>query len=726
MAIEYDDMSEIEGEAEYSASEDRLTLQKIMQEPNLLALLEGNVVSRIAMAAKAQYERDKTSREDWLRCHDKAMDLALQISKGKTYPFNEASNVIYPLITTASIQFAARAYPAIVSGRNVIKTKIVGDDSGQFFVPMDQDGQPAGEPQQVVAPGEKANRADRVSRWMNNQLLEQEPDWESDTDQLLHYLPIAGCAFRKRWWDNGPRSKFVPASSLVINMGATSLETAPQVTEEFELYPHEIIARANRGVYDEDAVEKVVKADDEHAVEMLECHCRYDLDEDGYPEPYVVTMTKDGGIFRITNNFGDMEMRGEQVIEIKPRAFYVKYPFIPNPDGGFYDIGFGWLLGPINEAINTAINQLNDAAHWQNAPSYFVGKGVRLKQGDTSLRPNEMKPVDAFGADLKNEIVKVEAGTPSSVTFNLLTLMLEAGKDIASVKDILMGGGANQNLAPTTALTLAEQGMKSFTAIFKRVHRALKKEVGLLYMHNMEHVDEIAELYAMVLDQDGADPAADFDDNYDIVPVTDPDMVSDGVKMARNQFLMGLAQTGLLNPGAVVQRVLEAANIENPEELAPQPQGPSVDDQVKMMKVENDRMRVMTAIERSRAEIIEMRASAREKAAKARESIAGAVLALAKAESEEVGQQLEQYKAQLSGLEMMDQIYNAALNDIGGVRGMVAGPGDNAGLQGPQGQGGPAGAPLAGPGVPQSAPNAGGAMGLPPGQGAGGGPSLPL
>jgi hypothetical protein len=54
----------------------------------------------------------------------------MQIAQEKTYPWPKTANVIYPLMTTAAIQFAAKAYPAIVSGRNIVKVIVIGDDRG--------------------------------------------------------------------------------------------------------------------------------------------------------------------------------------------------------------------------------------------------------------------------------------------------------------------------------------------------------------------------------------------------------------------------------------------------------------------------------------------------------------------------------------------------------------------------------------------------------------------
>lgn len=651
-----------------------LTIEEIAQADNLVGILGDTEISTLGSDCKEQLQRDESDRKTWLDTHDKALKLALQEAEGKDYPFDNASNVIYPLITTAAVQFAARAYPAIVPGREIVKAKVIGDDSGLYQVDPN-----TGESQMVEPAGQKAGRASRLAKWLNNQLLEQESSWESDTDAMLHYLPIAGCAFRKRWWDRGPKSKYCSARDIVVNMNAQSLETAQQVSEVFALYPHEIKERANREIYDRDAVNRDLKGDESDQIEMVEAHCRADLDEDGYPEPYIVTFNRDSGtVYRVVNNFGDVELdKAGNVIAIKPRTYYIKYDFIPNPDGGFYGIGFGWLLGPINRAINTAINQLNDAAHWQNAPSGFIGKRLRLRAGDTRFKPGEFKPVDATGEAIRNDIVTLDFKGPSPVTFQLLGLMINAGQDISSVKDIMLGD-MDQNVAPTTALTLVEQGSKQFTAIYKRVHRSLKKEMALLLQHNREHVEEIGELYVKMLDDDEASPE-DFMTLAEVVPLTDPDMVSETAAMAKAQFLEQLAMQGRIDPQESLRRTLHAANIEDVESLMPKASGePDPDIMIKMAKLENDKARIANDTKRMESELLVQQTEA--------------IKNLAQAEAEEEGQQISRYKAEV-------QAIGKVLNEIGKLQGMAAQPGNpqgagpNGGSGGPQGMGGATGLP---------------------------------
>lgn len=647
---------------------------------NLVEVLDAETVARIGAKASHQKKVDEAARHEWLETHDKAMDLALQRGKKRNYPFEQAANVIYPLLTTASVQFAARALPAIIPGQNIVKAKVVGNDSGKFLTePNPETGAP--EIVEVIEePGVKAGQAKRVADWLSFQLLELDQTWEEDTDKMLHYLPIAGCAFRKRWWDGGPRSKFISAKNLIVNMNAPSLEAAPQISERIELYPHQIEERVRAGYYDEDAVRAELgdpNSEDAEPRSIIEAHMYYDINDDGVEDPIIVTFFEDSGkVARIANNTREVIRNDDgSVRRIEPFRYYTKYGFIKNPEGGFYDIGFGTLLGPINRSINSSINQLLDAAHWQNAPSGFIGKKLRLRAGDLRLRPNEYKPVDSMGDDIRKEIVHMEFPGPSPVTFNLLSLMITSGENVASVKDILLGS-SEQNLAPTTALTMVEQGTKQFTAIYKRIHSCMKRELRILMEQNRAYLDEIIEMYQDVLDDPEAD-ASDFTDQFQMVPLTDPDMVSDQVAMAKAQFIEALAAQGRVDPGESLKYTLEVANIPDPQRFMPKQQQPDPETLIKMGKLENENRRIALATQKAEYEMLEMYTQSMKN--------------LAEAESEEAGIQVEAYKAQVDAI-------GKVINELGRIRavegqpGNEAGPGNNRGngglLQGqPQGNG---------------------------------------
>src|SRR5689334_1959886 len=88
-------------------------LLKYINSVNIAAELDDETLRKIGIRAVREYKIDETSRSDWKEKTERAMELAMQVAKEKQFPWPKASNVIYPLMTTASIQFAARAYPAI-------------------------------------------------------------------------------------------------------------------------------------------------------------------------------------------------------------------------------------------------------------------------------------------------------------------------------------------------------------------------------------------------------------------------------------------------------------------------------------------------------------------------------------------------------------------------------------------------------------------------------------
>ncbi|KKN77975.1 hypothetical protein LCGC14_0355400 [marine sediment metagenome] len=616
--------------AEYGATDNTTSggqgshavLMGFIESDNIAADLTDEQLTAIGEKVKREYEIDDNSRKAWLDQIDKAMDLALQVVEAKNTPWPNASNVKFPLMTSAAIQFAARAYPAIVPGSNIVKGKVIGSDSpippppgpepregalpqqpgmepqaapgGPSASPGQPPGPQVGEPgmqgwspgmapqgpgmapqQPQTREGEKRDRAGRIGRHMSWQLTEEMEEWEEDTDRLLHVLPIVGTLFRKTWYDpdrDRNASEMILPKDLVVNYAAKSLETAPRITQEFEKYPTQITENQRMGIWlDEDLGLPADGGDDDDAPhDFLEQHRTLDLDEDDYPEPYIVTVHKETSkVLRIVARFdadGVLINQAGEVAKIKPVEYFTKYGFIPSPDGGFYDVGFGLLLNPINAAVNTSINQMIDAGSLQNAGGGFIGSGLRIKGGVVRIKPGEYKMVDATGGTVAQNVVPLQHPGPSPVLFQLLGLLIEAGREIASIKDILTGGEDPANTSPTVVLAMVEQGMKVFTSIYKRIHRSLKHELKLIYRLNRLYLSP--EVYFTLLDEPEAIAQEDYEDeSMDVIPVSDPKVVTDMQQMARAQFLTSFADDPWFDGREIRRRVLEAADIEEVDKV---------------------------------------------------------------------------------------------------------------------------------------------------------------
>lgn len=533
-------------------------LRAIIETTNVAEKLDEDTLSEIGEECRKGYEDDKASRKDWEDSIEEWTKLAKQIREEKTYPWRNSSNVKYPLLTTAAMQFAARAYPSLVpSDGQIVKSKVIGKDPD----------------------GQKLERAGRVSTYMSWQIMNEMPHWEEDMDKLLIQLPVVGMVFKKTYWDpvkKVPVSEIVLPKKLIVNYWAKSLEEAERISEEIEMskrvYQERVKAKAFRDVELGDPItpegDNPPPNDETTPYVFIEQHTYLDLDEDGLKEPYVVTFHRESGeVVRIVARYDEtgLHLNDEgELLKIEPIQYYTKFGFIPNPDGSFYDIGFGCLLGPLNESVNTLINQLIDSGSLNNLQGGFLGKGLRLRMGEYGFEPGEWKTVNGTGDDLRKQIVPLPTKEPSNVLFQLMGSLITSGKELASVAEIFTGKMPGQNTPATTTMATIEQGMKVFTAVYKRIFRSLASEFKKIYEIN--HVYLNPNTYENVINTTiGPDDFSMVD--YDICPGADPTAVSMTEKLMKAQGLLELLPTGMLNPVEVVKRVLEAQEQPNWEQL---------------------------------------------------------------------------------------------------------------------------------------------------------------
>jgi chaperonin GroES len=578
-------------ESEYDdapADEPKTDVAKVIaniRSPNLAADMDGSLLSTIGTKVVEEFDIDLASRkaEGWDERHDAAMKLALQVKEEKSYPWPKAANVKYPLIITAAIQFAARAYPAIVDGPNLVKGKVLGQ-------PNDA----------------KIARAKRIGDHMSYQLTEDMPGWEEDTDRLLHMLPIVGCVVRKTYYDplrGCNRSEMIPPDKFVVDYWTKDLETCPRATHVQEFYPHQIEEKFRSDLWRKVEIGQAPDANGDDAAphQFLEQHRLWDLDDDGYPEPYIVTVHKETRqVVRIVARYDESGVKGRDSIEtIVPVRYFTKYPFIPSPDGSWYDIGFGMLLNALNQTINSTINQLLDAGHLQNLQAGFIGSGVSIKSGSLKFQPGEWKRVETTGADLKSSVVPLPTQQPSAVLFQLLGMLIDSAKEITATKDILTGDQP-ANTPVGTTLALIEQGLKVFTAIYKRIHRAFKLELECLYRLNSLYLDPQA--YFTFQDVPGVIAQQDYKEgDCDVIPVSDPNVVTDMQRLGRAQYLGQFLGKGL-DDHAIMERMFQAANIPDIGELAQkQAPQPPLKDQNDARKLDLEERKL--ALEEERAHI---------------------------------------------------------------------------------------------------------------------------
>jgi len=553
-----------------------------MKSPNLCSHWSDEDLDRIGFEVFEGYEADEQSRTSWKARSQAAMDLALQIQKDKNFPWPNCSNVAFPLITIAVMQFHARAYPAIISGHEIVKCRVIGEDKD----------------------GQARIRADRISTHMSYQVLEEDLAWEEQHDRLLINLAVVGCAFIKSYWDarlGHNTSELVTANDLVVNYWAKSVETASRKTQVIIMSRNEVHARVLRGAF-KDVLDdswyqtgtvtqapgqvKIDKrigiqqpqTDNKTPLRLLEQHVDLDLDGDGYAEPYIITIDSESKkVLRIVTRFDreeDIERvqsgkRKGTIISIRPMEYFTKYSFIPSPDGGIYDIGFGILTGPLNESVNSLVNQLIDAGTMANGGGGFLGRGAKIRGGAYTFAPFEWKRVDSTGDDLHKSIVPLQVREPSGVLLQLLSLLINYTNRISGSSDMMAGENPGQNTPAQTSQTMVEQGTKIYSAIFKRIWRSMREEFKKLYVLNSIYLPiktTYGESGAFAMREDYlGDPST-------VVPVADPHISSESERM--NQAMM-LKQAAHTTPGydlqVVEHRFLKAMHIDGVAQIYPGP-----------------------------------------------------------------------------------------------------------------------------------------------------------
>lgn len=549
------------------------------------------------------YMTDLRSCDGWLKKNVDYIKMATLVCEQKTFPWPDASNVKFPLLATACMQFAARAYPSLVPNHGqIVKGKVIGYDSD----------------------GVKAARAERVARHMSYQIMHHMENWEEEMDRLCMVLPMVGVIFKKTYHKEKYHcSEILLPHQLIINYDARTIEKAYRKTEIIELTKNEVLEKIRDDELFLDVLEEelerlphgrtvegnTAREEDHPAPQVdkstphvfLSQHTYWDLDDDGYEEPYIITIHKDTQkVVRIVARWdsdGIEKNDKDEIMRIVPVEYFTKFGFVPNPESAIYDNGFGCLLGPLNDAVDTILNQLIDAGTLNNLQSGFLSKGLQIKMGATAFKPGEWKVVRALGDEMKNGIVPLPTKEPSPVLFNLLQMLIASGNQLASISEIMVGKMPGQNTPATTTQEAVDQGMKVFTAIYKRLFRALDKEFKKIYRLNRIYpqiVDEENSILNLQLTQNDYHGAAD-----DIFPSADPTGDSVTVKMMKYQQVgQMLLPLGTVNAVEFSRRVALNLEIPNVETLVVEPPPPPPDPKVQSEQMKAQSMQQKGELDR--------------------------------------------------------------------------------------------------------------------------------
>ena len=511
---------------------------------NLAEVVSDSELDKIYIELTAAIENDKSAREDWEKTYTDGLKyLGMKFEEGRSEPFEGASSVIHPLLGESVTQFQAQAYKELLPAQGPVKTQVVGEYNAAV-----------------------EEQAQRVKEFMNYQITHVMEEYDEELDQMLFYLPLAGSAFKKVYYDETMQravSKFVAPEDLIVPYYTTDLESCPRITHLIKMPENDVKKLQAIGFYKNvnvragDDPQNYSSVDTEleklegispsydtgEVCNLYEVHCNLDLegfedvDENGEPTevklPYIVTIDSNSeNILSIRRNFNEDDPMKKKI------EYFVHFKFLPGL--GFYGFGLTHMIGGLSKASTSIVRQLIDAGTLANLPAGFKARGIRIRDEDSPIQPGEFRDVDAPGGSLRDSIQPLPFKEPSGTLLNLLGLLVQSGQRFASIAEINVGEGNAQAPVGTT-LALLERSTKVLSAIHKRLHSAQKKEFDLLATI---FAKSLPPVYPYAVSGGNMQiKQADFDDRVDVFPVSNPDIFSTSQRIVMAQEMMQLVQS---------------------------------------------------------------------------------------------------------------------------------------------------------------------------------------
>ena len=544
---------------------------------NLAEYLPDDVLDPLGAELADNYTDYKSSRKEWEKTYTQGLELLGFNYGDRTEPFKGASGATHPVLAEAVTQFQAQAYKELLPAEGPVRTQIIG-----------------------LSTPDKEAQAQRVKEFMNYQLMSQMPEYEAEFDQMLFYLPLAGSAFKKVYYDEIMQravSKFVPAEDIVVPYTATSLDDCESIIHKVRMTENDLRKQQVGGFYKDIEVdpaylsetdsekaqrelEGTTKGRDQKMFTLLECHVSIDLEgfEDlgqdetptGIKLPYIVTLEEGTRkILSIRRNFAAEDIMKDKI------NYFVHFKFLPGL--GFYGFGLTHMIGGLSRTATAALRQLLDAGTLSNLPAGFKMRGIKMRDEAQSIQPGEFRDVDAPGGNLKDAFMTLPFKEPSATLLQLMGVVVDAGQRFASIADMQVGDG-NQQAAVGTTVALLERGSRVMSAIHKRLYAAMKKEFTILGRVFKTYLPP--EYPYDVVGGQNQIKQMDFDDRVDILPVADPNIFSQTqrISMAQTELQLATSNPELHNQYAIYRNMYEALGVKNIDTILKKPPQPTPKD----------------------------------------------------------------------------------------------------------------------------------------------------
>ena len=177
---------------------------------NLAEYMNEGELQKIAGDVVEMVEADISSRKEWVDIYVKGLEVLGMKYEERTEPWEGACGVFSTLLTEAAVRFQSETIIETFPPSGPVKTEIVG-----------------------AIDRLKEEAAERVRDDMNWRLTEQMPEYRTEHERMLFNLGLAGCAFKKVYYDTSKRRQvaiFVPAEDVILPWGCSGIRDAERAT----------------------------------------------------------------------------------------------------------------------------------------------------------------------------------------------------------------------------------------------------------------------------------------------------------------------------------------------------------------------------------------------------------------------------------------------------------------------------------------------------------------
>lgn len=491
---------------------------------------------------------DENSMSDWLgEAEGFLKNVEAESSKNskqtsEAQGSNEDASPSTELTLTAVIQFSARATDALLGEPDLA-----------------QASEPGGE---------------QLAEWVSNQVRSKDPNWILDTDPLIVHMAVTGLAWRKRDFDEDAktfRTSFIPSAGsckVIIPAGIRSIERAPRVAEEFELYPYEIERLINRKTW-VDYKPRYDERDPQAPKKFYELDAWLDLDGDDIDEPWTVVISRDDTpeVVRIRPRWSAKTIISDKdTLMFNAIHRFYPYRFLPDPKGGFLPMGFGKLLTRTEATADNLLSSIVSTAKTEalNA-GVMAGGGIGMPTS-LEISDNRVTSIPTDGAPLTNRFQSFPVKQVSPGSVQALEKIMALGDRLAGTLNLLANAPAS--MTATMAKGIIDNGTQIQSAVHRRLVTSLTQEFHMLVA--------MADAYGVLPDGVSAASATD------VAVTADPQLATEMQRGAMAEIYMQLASDPFTDPKEVRERLYRVLRLPNPDKLFKAPQGPQVTPDEKM------------------------------------------------------------------------------------------------------------------------------------------------